>query len=251
MIRLRRRLGGAQFLCPMRRVVDFDVRLASRNTRRRCLKPEGWPFRVLAGAKRKYPSADHYGQANNDYPAFRHAHAPCLCGCRRLSIAQPLEAPCDLRAYLQACPEIPGQASRIVCSDSRSAASATFARSQAQTSMRASMAVSTAWRRTIGFNASSSQHRDPKCCAYHPYRVSPRLSFAGNHGRSLALTCGSEKGTVRGTLAPVLDTYGMTFRVMHGYGSATAVHDAAEQSTAADKPWRCFMGAIGIRVACT
>ena len=31
----------------------------------------------------------------------------------------------------------------------------------------------------------------------------------------------SEKGTVRGTLAPVLDAYGVTFRVMHGYGSAT------------------------------
>jgi len=37
----------------------------------------------------------------------------------------------------------------------------------------------------------------------------------------------SEKGTVRGTLAPVLDTYGATFRVMHGFGSATAVHDVA------------------------
>lgn len=40
----------------------------------------------------------------------------------------------------------------------------------------------------------------------------------------------SEKGTVRGTLAPVLDGYGVTFRVMHGYGSATAVHDAAADS---------------------
>lgn len=37
----------------------------------------------------------------------------------------------------------------------------------------------------------------------------------------------SEKGTVRGTLAPVLDAYGVTFRVMHGFGSATAVHDVA------------------------
>ncbi len=31
----------------------------------------------------------------------------------------------------------------------------------------------------------------------------------------------SEKGTVRGTLAPVLQEYGVTFRVMHGYASAT------------------------------
>jgi hypothetical protein len=47
----------------------------------------------------------------------------------------------------------------------------------------------------------------------------------------------SEKGTIRGTLAPVLDEYGVTFRVMHGYGSATTVHDVAEQSVDGDKPW--------------
>src|SRR5262249_1069901 len=40
----------------------------------------------------------------------------------------------------------------------------------------------------------------------------------------------SEKGTVRGILAPVLDEYGITFRVMHGYASATALYDAAEDS---------------------
>lgn len=42
----------------------------------------------------------------------------------------------------------------------------------------------------------------------------------------------SEKGTIRGTLAPVLDEFGVTFRVMHGYGSATAVYDAAQESIA-------------------
>jgi len=47
----------------------------------------------------------------------------------------------------------------------------------------------------------------------------------------------SEKGTVRGTLAPVLDEYGVTFRVMHGYGSATTVHDVAEQSARDHKLW--------------
>lgn len=36
----------------------------------------------------------------------------------------------------------------------------------------------------------------------------------------------SEKGTVRGTLAPVLHKFGVTFRVMHGHGSATAIHQA-------------------------
>jgi hypothetical protein len=38
----------------------------------------------------------------------------------------------------------------------------------------------------------------------------------------------SEKGTIRGVLAPVLDEYAVPFRVMHGFASATAVHDVAE-----------------------
>jgi hypothetical protein len=38
----------------------------------------------------------------------------------------------------------------------------------------------------------------------------------------------SEKGTVRGVLQPVLDAYGVGFRVMHGYASATAVNDVAQ-----------------------
>jgi hypothetical protein len=38
----------------------------------------------------------------------------------------------------------------------------------------------------------------------------------------------SEKGTVRGVLQPVLDRYAVGFSVMHGFSSATAVHDAAE-----------------------
>jgi hypothetical protein len=46
----------------------------------------------------------------------------------------------------------------------------------------------------------------------------------------------SEKGTLRGTLAPVLETYGVTFRVMHGYGSATSIHGAAEEAAESDKP---------------
>jgi hypothetical protein len=37
----------------------------------------------------------------------------------------------------------------------------------------------------------------------------------------------SEKGTVRGVLAPVLNGYGVGFRVMHGFTSATSVHDIA------------------------
>lgn len=45
----------------------------------------------------------------------------------------------------------------------------------------------------------------------------------------------SEKGTVRGTLAPILDKYGVTFRVMHGYGSATALYQAALESQQSKK----------------
>lgn len=45
----------------------------------------------------------------------------------------------------------------------------------------------------------------------------------------------SEKGTVRGTLAPVLHEFGVTFRVMHGYGSSTALHQAAKDSAQSDK----------------
>jgi hypothetical protein len=38
----------------------------------------------------------------------------------------------------------------------------------------------------------------------------------------------SEKGTVRGVLAPVLDEYAVGFRVMHGFASATTVYDVAQ-----------------------
>jgi hypothetical protein len=37
----------------------------------------------------------------------------------------------------------------------------------------------------------------------------------------------SEKGTVRGVLAPVLDQFGVTFSVKHGFDSATSVHNIA------------------------
>ena len=38
----------------------------------------------------------------------------------------------------------------------------------------------------------------------------------------------SEKGTVRGVLSPVLDEYAVGFNVLHGFGSATSVYDAAQ-----------------------
>lgn len=40
----------------------------------------------------------------------------------------------------------------------------------------------------------------------------------------------SEKGTVRGVLSPVLDEYGIGFRVMHGFGGATVVHHISQSS---------------------
>jgi hypothetical protein len=41
----------------------------------------------------------------------------------------------------------------------------------------------------------------------------------------------SEKSTVQGTLAPVLDDLGVTFRVMKGFGSFTSVRQAAEDAS--------------------
>jgi hypothetical protein len=45
----------------------------------------------------------------------------------------------------------------------------------------------------------------------------------------------SEKGTIRGTLAPVLNEYGVTFRVMHGYSSSTALYQVAGETVAAER----------------
>jgi hypothetical protein len=47
----------------------------------------------------------------------------------------------------------------------------------------------------------------------------------------------SEKGTVRGTLKPVLDEYQVTFRAMHGYSSATEIHNAALQAQDSWQEW--------------
>jgi len=46
----------------------------------------------------------------------------------------------------------------------------------------------------------------------------------------------SEKATVAGTLKPVLDEFGVTFRVQHGFGSATSLYDAAQDSASTDNP---------------
>jgi hypothetical protein len=41
----------------------------------------------------------------------------------------------------------------------------------------------------------------------------------------------SEKGTVRGVLAPVLDQYGVGFRAVHGFSSATMTYDVSNYDT--------------------
>lgn len=50
----------------------------------------------------------------------------------------------------------------------------------------------------------------------------------------------SEKGTIRGTVAPILKKYGVTFRVLHGYGSATSLHGIAQETLRSTKPMTVF-----------
>src|SRR5207302_10852773 len=44
----------------------------------------------------------------------------------------------------------------------------------------------------------------------------------------------SEKGTVRGVLGPILDEYGVGFRVMHGFGGFTTLKEIATGSDGRD-----------------
>jgi hypothetical protein len=46
----------------------------------------------------------------------------------------------------------------------------------------------------------------------------------------------SEKGTIGGTLRPVLHEYGVGFLVLHGFGSATALNDLAEFAAEDERP---------------
>jgi hypothetical protein len=53
----------------------------------------------------------------------------------------------------------------------------------------------------------------------------------------------SEKSTVEGTLQPILQQYGVGFRSLHGFNSATKVYEAAERS--ANDPRQCFVAYVG------
>ena len=46
----------------------------------------------------------------------------------------------------------------------------------------------------------------------------------------------SEKGTVRGTIWPILSQYGVDFRVLHGFGSATTINGVAQASAYSTNP---------------
>ena len=46
----------------------------------------------------------------------------------------------------------------------------------------------------------------------------------------------SEKGTIRGPIQPVLDWFGIGFRVVHGFCGASVMHEAAEYSIYTEKP---------------
>jgi hypothetical protein len=48
-------------------------------------------------------------------------------------------------------------------------------------------------------------------------------------GQPVRVEVWSEKGTVRGTLKPILEKWGIDFRVMHGFSSATVLHDVIVQ----------------------
>jgi hypothetical protein len=46
----------------------------------------------------------------------------------------------------------------------------------------------------------------------------------------------SEKGTVRGVLAPILNEFAVTFSVKHGFDSATSINGIADQTCDIDRP---------------
>ena len=74
-----------------------------------------------------------------------------------------IHAPGSGRSYFGACLEIPGQAFKMLVSESRSAASVVSARFQASRSSRSRIASVTTVRKVTGFSASNSQHRAPWC----------------------------------------------------------------------------------------
>ena len=67
---------------------------------------------------------------------------------------------------------------------------------------------------------------DPEDCAQQISRQYRRDNWSD---QTLHLEVWSEKGTMRGTLMPILLEYGVTFGVLHGFSSATTAYDAAQR----------------------
>lgn len=74
------------------------------------------------------------------------------------------------------------------------------------------------------------------------FKAACRVSYRRDRweGQDEHVEVWSEKGTIRGVLAPVLEEYAVTFRVMHGYASATAIRGAAVESAGDTHPWTVF-----------
>jgi len=70
------------------------------------------------------------------------------------------------------------------------------------------------------------------------YARAVQASYRRNKGAGQArdVIVVSEKGTVRGTLTPVLDTYEVNFLPVGGHTSTTRIHELAEQATPARPP---------------
>jgi hypothetical protein len=77
-----------------------------------------------------------------------------------------------------------------------------------------------------------------------PFATAVKRSYRRDHWASqpTRLEVWSEKGTVRGTLAPVLDRYRVPFRVLHGFSSATVIHDIAVETAADRRPLTALYG---------
>jgi hypothetical protein len=61
-----------------------------------------------------------------------------------------------------------------------------------------------------------------------------RLDYWDHQPRAVEVW--SEKSTVSGTLRPILRRYGVGYRSMHGFTSATKIHDVADMTLDLDKP---------------
>jgi hypothetical protein len=84
--------------------------------------------------------------------------------------------------------------------------------------------------------------RAPQWGDIHAYARTVKRSYRRDYwaDQDVYVEVWSEKSTVAGTLAPVLDELGIGFRSLHGYNSATKVHEAAEDSAHDRREWIVF-----------